>query len=216
MKTVSQAVEEIIQPSPFLAEIISEGLANNAQIARRIKAEVEKKLFEEVSEVSISMALHRLSKNLQSPVFGAGLLKHISGITVRSNLVQFVCPNFSDLSQAFQKISKTTNSKKDVFLNFSRGLHESTLIVSKEFEEEAAHLLGHEKNVKKVEGLSAITMRLPEESLNVPGVYYPLLKAIGQGGISLVEVVSVRTEFSIILEDKDIDRAFSIIKLITS
>ena len=90
------------------------------------------------------------------------------------------------------------------------------MIVSKEFEEEAAHLLGHEKNVKKVEGLSAITMRLPEESLNVPGVYYPLLKAIGQGGISLVEVVSVRTEFSIILEDKDIDRAFSIIKLVTS
>src|SRR3989344_6340125 len=97
MKTVSQAVEEIIQHSPFLAEIMSEGLANNAQIARKIKPEVEKLLFEEVSEVSISMALHRLSKDIQSPVFGTRFLKHIVSITVRSNLVQFICPNISDL-----------------------------------------------------------------------------------------------------------------------
>lgn len=216
MKTVSQAVEEIIQRSPFLAEIIAEGLANNAQVARRLKPEVEKKLLEEVSESSIAMALHRLAKELKRPVFGEGLLKHISGITVRSNLVQFVCLNFLDLSEAFRKISKTASAKEDTFLNFSRGLHESILIVSYELEEEAAHFLGHEKNIKKVKGLSAITMRLPEESLNVPGVYYPVLKAIGQAGISLVEVVSVRTEFSIILDDKDIDRAFSIIKLVTS
>jgi len=62
MRTVSQVVEQIIHRSPFIAEAMAEGLANNAQVARRIKPEVEKTLFEEVSEGSIAMALHRIGK----------------------------------------------------------------------------------------------------------------------------------------------------------
>jgi len=70
MRTVSQVVEEILQRSPFLTEAMHEGVANNAQIARRIKPDVEKRLMEEVSEGSIAMALHRLSKSIQRPLFG--------------------------------------------------------------------------------------------------------------------------------------------------
>jgi hypothetical protein len=57
---------------------------------------------------------------------------------------------------------------------------------------------------------------LPEASLDVPGMYYPILKVIAEEGISFVEVMSVRTEFSITFKDQDIDRAFSVIKRITS
>ena len=215
MKTVSQAVEDVIAQSPFLSEIISEGLANNAQIARRIKPEVEKKLLEKVSESSIAMAIHRLSRNLQNPMFGMKFLQHMDNMTVRSNLAQFVVPNFDDLPSVLEKISQRAKHKKDIFLNFSRGLHESILIVSQILAEKVSATLKHSKNLKKITGLSAITMRLPERSLTIPGVYYPILKAIALEGISLVEVMSVRTEFSIIFEDKDIDRAFSIIKRIT-
>ena len=215
MRTVSQVVEEVVGRSPFLSEIISEGLANNAQIARRIKPDVEKRLMEEVSESSIAMAIHRLSKDFQAPMFGVKYLQHLDNMTVRSNLMQFVVSNFDDLPQVLEKISKRAGQEKDIFLNFSRGLHESILIVSQALAEEVAVALKHGKKLTQVTGLSAITMRLPESSLNVPGVYYPILKAIALEGISLVEVMSVRTEFSIIFENKDIDRAFSVIKKIT-
>ena len=65
-------------------------------------------------------------------------------------------------------------------------------------------------------GLSAITMRLPEESLSVPGVYYPILKALASEGISFEEVMSVRTEFGILIRDVHVDRAFSVLKRLTS
>jgi|SRR3989338_1896418 len=230
MRTISQVVEELVQRSPFLMEAIGEGIANNAQIARKIKPEVEKRLLEEVSEASISMALHRFEKSLQAPAFGTRHLKELNDIRVQSNLVAFVYPNSSDVSNAFLGVSQTARpavggarGRKDAFVNFSRGFHESLLIVSREFESEVAQALAprqgrgaHEKAVKKIDGLSAITMRLPEESLGLPGVYYPILKAIALEGISLVEVFSIRTEFSIIFEDKDIDRAFSVIKRLTS
>lgn len=216
MKTISQVVEGVIQRSPFLAEAIAEGLANNAQIARRIKPEVEKILLEEVSEGSIAMALHRISKTSAVVPFGTRFLKQMSDITVRSNLVQFVFPDSVDVSSVLERVSRIAKSKKGAFLNFSRGLHESLLIVSGEIEEEVIRSFGNQKYLKRIGGLSAITMRLPEQSLNVPGLYYPILKAIAEDGVSLVEVMSVGTEFSTIFADKDIDRAFSAIKRITS
>jgi hypothetical protein len=216
MKTISQVVEGVIQRSPFLAEAMAEGLANNAQIARRIKPEVEKILLEEVSEGSIAMALHRISKSSRKISYGTQFLKQMSDITVRSNLVQFVFPDSADVSAVLERVSRIAKNKKGAFLNFSRGLHESLLIVSKEIEDEVLASFGNQKYLKRIGGLSAITMRLPEQSLNVPGLYYPILKAIAEDGISLVEVMSIGTEFSTIFADKDIDRAFSAIKRITS
>src|SRR3989344_5592484 len=176
MRTISQAVEEIIQRTPFLAETMAEGIANNAQIARRIRPDVEKRLYEKVSEAAIAMALPRVLETL----------------------------------------SKSASKRKDTFLNFSRGLHESLIIVSSEFESEVTAALASEKHTKKIGNPSAITMRMPEESLRVPGMYYPILKSLATESISFVEIMSVRTELSIIFDNDDIDRAFSVLKRITS
>src|SRR3989344_8665184 len=216
MRTVSLVVDDIIQHSPFLAEMMADDLANNAKIARKIKPEVEKRLLERVSEQSISMALHRLSKTVRRPAFGTRFLKKMSDITVRSNLVEFICPNTVNLHILLELVSHSAEREKNTFVNFSRGLHESLLVVNKELEEEVAKALKREKGIRRVGGLSAITLRLPEESLNVPGVYHPILKALAFEGISFIEVMSINTEFSLIFEDKAIDRAFAVIKRITS
>ena len=216
MRTVSQVVEEILQRSPFLAEAMHEGVANNAQIARRIKPDVEKRLMEEVSEGAIAMALHRLGKEIKRPLFGERFLKHMSDITVRSNLIEFTCAASAELPHLLEILSKAAQTRRDSFFNYSRGIHESLVIVSKEFESDVEDALKKEKDVTKVVGLSAITLRLPPESLNVPGVYHPILKALAMEGISFVEVMSVRTEFSILFEEKDVDRAFAVIKRITT
>lgn len=215
MWTVSQAVEESVMRSPFLLEVIGEKLGNNAKIARRLKVDVEKKLLRKVSQASIAMALHRLERRLPSPESAAKLLKRLNDITVRSNLIAFVYPNSANLHASLEALSQSAARKKDAFLNFSRGLRESLFIISAEFEDEMMKALKNEPRGRRTKGLSAITMKLPEESLSVPGLYHPILKAIALDGISLVEVMSVRTEFSIIFEDKDVDRAFSIIKRIT-
>ena len=215
MRTISQVVEEVIRRSPFFAETLAEGIANNAEIARRIKPDVEKRLLEKVSESAIAMALHRMSTQIQKPHLGEKMLKQMNDITVRSNLVEIIFDN-SNAPELLDALLTASKKRKDTFVNFSRGLHESLLIINREFERELADVLKKQKKLRRKENLSAITMRLPEASLNVPGVYYPILKAIAHEGISFVEVTSVDTEFSIIFEDKDVDRAFSALKRITS
>lgn len=215
MRTISQAVEEVIGRSPFLAEVIADGVANHAEVARRIKPDVEKRLYETVSQTAIAMALHRLAKELRSVSYGPQLLRTMKDITVRSNLVQFVCTNSPHTLEGFETITRAAKTKKDVFLNFTRGLYESMIVVSKDLEDIAKESFGKGCIVQKNDELSAVTMRLPEETLAVPGVYYPIMRAVALEGINLVEVMSVRTEFSILLKDGDVDRAFSAIKKIT-
>jgi len=216
MRTISQVVEEIIGRSPFLMEVMGEGIANNAQIARKIKPDVEKRLYEEVSEGAIAMALHRMSKNIRRPQYGTRFLKRVSDITVRSNLVEFSLPHTADVLPTLQAIAKNAELRKELFFNLSIGLYEIVVIANAELAGGIEQALGSVEGLRKTEELSAITMRLPEESLNVPGVYYPILRAIALEGISFVEVMSVHTEFSIVFHNKDVDRAFSVLKRIVS
>lgn len=215
MITISQAVREVIERSPFLAEVLNDGLANVTQVARRIRPEIESCLYEKISEASIAMALHRLSKDLKRPNFGSRFLKQMSDITVRSRVIEFVFPNTPSLPRMLEDLLKRLRDRNDVFFNFSQGLRESIVVINKEFEKEFLALFKKERP-KKLEGLSVITLRLPEESLTVPGVYYPILKALAAEGISFVEVMSVNTELSIVFHDKDVDKAFAILKKITA
>ena len=216
MRTVSQAVEEIIGRSPFLQEAMSEGIANNASVARKIKPEVEKRLYEEVSEAAIAMALHRIGTRLTKPHYGSRFVKKMADITVRSNLVEFSFPNSPYVFEKLEAVSRAGTKRRDTFFNLSRGVREGMLIVDAESAAAVEGALGRVHGVERSAELSAITMQLPEESLAVPGVYHAILKSLAMEGISIVEVVSVRAEFTVVFKNADIDRAFSVLKRLTA
>ena len=215
MRTISQLVEEEIRRSPFLEEILAEGLGNNAEIARRIKEAVEKRRMQSVSESAIAMALHRMGHGKNRTPFGLTFLKQIRDISVRSDLVEIIFPNTEDFASVVEVLVKEAKKKKNAFVNFSRGIRESLIIISDDLMMEIPSSLKNHKGIRIQKGLSAITMHLPPHSLEVPGLYYPILRALAHEGISFVEVMSVDLEFTIVFHDKDIDRAFSVIKRIT-
>lgn len=216
MITISKAVEEVMARSPFLAEALSEGIANISQVARRIRPQVEKRLYEKVSESAIAMALRRLERKKRHTRSGEDFLKGLSDISVRSNLVEFVCSNDARFMAKYREALRTLRSDIDTFCCFSQGLHESIFIVSERVAAPLAKQLPKGAVMRHMDGLSAITLRLPEESLEVPGVYYPVLKALAWGGINFIEIVSVDRELSIVFEEQDVDRAFSVIKSLVS
>jgi len=76
--------------------------------------------------------------------------------------------------------------------------------VDEYFKEEDLHL--------KKENLSAITLKLHERNTQVPGFYYYILKAIAWEGINIAEVISTSNEFTVLINDEDVDRAFSVLK----
>ena len=100
----------------------------------------------------------------------------------------------------------------DFFYTISQGVYETTVVLSDQIKEEIPRIFEGEKLISNSYGLSSITIKLPMENVEQPGLYYYIFRKLAWEGINIFEVVSTSNEFTILLKDKDIDRAFSVIK----
>ena len=66
------------------------------------------------------------------------------------------------------------------------------------------------------EGLSAISINLPQDNSKIAGLYYHFFKRLAWEGIVLYEVISTTNEFTILVEDEYVDQAFAAIKRVKS
>ncbi|MFA4873049.1 MAG: hypothetical protein WC659_03885 [Patescibacteria group bacterium] len=218
MTTISQVVQDLIDRSPFLSEVLYADMVNISGVARQLRPQIEKKLLEEISEEAVAMALHRIKRKLKPPTSNVEVLKDSKNITVRSNLVEFMFLNSPSVINIHQEILKKTENKKDTFFNISVGLTEATIIVSSELEKDVEKILKNQKNVVKVKDLSSITIKLSTKMTltSPPDVYYLILKALAWNGIGVIEVISIGWELNMFFMNTDVDQAFSVIKSITS
>lgn len=96
------------------------------------------------------------------------------------------------------------------------GIHESSIFINQGLDGIVEKNFGGEHLRKKIENLSAITLILPEETAEIPGIYYSILKMLAFEGINFVEAVSSYTELTIFVDDKNVDRAFAVLKRLSN
>lgn len=213
MITVPEATKKIIERSRYLTEAISKDLINLSSLARYIKKEVEEITFKEVSEASILMALKRLSEDIKPPTFKNVFLTPPDMI-IRSNLFEVTVHNSPSLLDKQQELVKVCGSTHKYFFTMTKGLLETTIIASADLQDELMKILEGEEVVSQFAHLSAITIRLPKDVIDTPGIFYFLIKSLAWDGVNILELVSTYLEFTIILEEKEVHHAFSILKSI--
>jgi hypothetical protein len=91
-------------------------------------------------------------------------------------------------------------------------LHQMNIIISSSSSHLVENFFAHEKRTLNLENLSSITVKLPQDNISVPGVYYYIFQKLAWEGIVIHEVISTTNEFSIIVSDEHIDVAFKVIK----
>src|SRR3989338_9128861 len=212
MITIPAVVEKIIKKTPFLEESLNEGIINLSALARIIKPEIEKELYKKVKNGAIIMALKRLSNQLSNKIDIGIVFKNSPDIIVRSNLIEFTLINSQSLIIKHQKLLETINSQKEYFGTITEGVFETTIIASIELKTSIEKIYQDEKVIFRFGNLSSVTIRLSEENINTPGVYYFILKPLAWEVINIIEVVSTSHEITLILEAKNVDRAFTILK----
>lgn len=214
MKTISAVVEDYIKKKPFLQSALAQGIINLTSLSRIVKPEIENELGKDVRNGAIVMALKRLSDELE---FRAThkiikVLKNIGEITVRSSLTDFTFLISDSILENQTILMKEVNKNKDVFYTSSRGVNEMNIVVSNSLDSAVEELFKEEKCTQKAENLSSITVKLPSENVSVPGIYYFIFQRLAWEGIVLFEVISTTNEFTIIVNDDQVDIAFKTIK----
>ncbi len=213
MITIPQLVSELVHKSPFLEELLSQGLINHSALARTLKPQIETRLYKEVQIGAIVVALNRLSASLTPQTSEvAGILSNLGDITLRTNIVSFTYANSSSLRQKQAKLLEEISGIPNSFVTVTDGVFETAFFVSSNVSAQVEDLFTTEKLKSKITGLSSITIVIPEEALEIPGVYYAILKKLAWEGINFIEVVSSFTELTIFLESKNVERAFSALK----
>ena len=214
MKTISSVVEQYIKSKPFLLSSLSQGIINLTSLARNMMPELEAHLGKDVKQGAVVMSLKRLSEELDFKINYkiSKVLKNIGEITVRSSLTDFTFISSDSLLDNQAKLISEINKQQDIFYTSSRGVNETNIVTSTSIEPMVEAIFKNEKLTHKIENLSSITVKLPQENISTPGVYYYIFQRLAWEGIIIHEVISTTNEFTIIVSDDQIDVAFKVIK----
>ena len=214
MKTISSVVEQYIKSKPFLLSSLSQGIINLTSLARIMMPELEAHLGKDVKQGAVVMSLKRLSEELDFKINYkiSKVLNNIGEITVRSSLTDFTYVISDTLLDNQAKLISEINKQQDIFYTSSRGVNETNIVISASVELLIESIFKNEKLTHKIENLSSITVKLPQENISTPGVYYYIFQRLAWEGMIIHEVISTTNEFTIIVSDDQIDVAFKVIK----
>ena len=214
MKTISSCINEILVSRPFLEEALSREIINFSALAKDLNHTVSDMLCKPVKDGAITMALRRYKPpvDIESEGVIKNVFKNLGDITVRSSLSDFTFQNSDTLIDSHSKVLKKINKNNQIFYAFTRGVFESNIIISSTENNIIAQVFKDEKLIGLKDSLSSITLNLPEGNSKIVGLYYQIFKRLAWDNVTLYEIISTTNEFTILVEEQLVDKAFSIIK----
>jgi len=213
MITIAEVVEQIVRHSPLLEEGMKKGIINYSSLARELKPEIEEKVYKSIQTGAIIMALKRFSLKTQKKTKDVRtIFKHSPDMIVRSHLMEYTISNSDTLLEKHRSFFNKINKNNKYFFIITQGVFETAMIISQDLQVFIEQSLKGEKIIARMKDLSSITIQLPTANVTTPGLYGYMLRSLGWEGINVVEVASTYTEFTIILKEADVDRAFSVLK----
>ena len=214
MKTIASCVQEILVSRPFLEEALAREIINFSALAKDLNATISEMLRKPVKDGAITMALRRYNQPLavKNSVQLKTIFKNLGDITVRSNLSDFTFQNSKTLIKSHSKVLEKINTNQQIFYAFTRGIFESNIIVSSSKKDRLFEVFKEETLIGSQDNLSAISINLPKGNSKIAGLYYQIFKRLAWDNVTLYEVISTTNEFTILVEDHLVDKAFSVIK----
>ena len=208
MRRISDIVEEHVLATPFLEQALADGLINHSALARRLRPAVQKELLRPVSEASIMMAIRRAVPARRKPAKPAAP----GEVTVRSNLTALTYQASPHTGAKVRRLFERLTRRSSQFVTYTQGVSEVMVLVSAEAEQAAADAMAGEHQIARLHNLAAIVIRLAPSTVRRPGVYYGILKQLAWRNLNVIDVVSTYTEFTIVVEHAQVDKAFSALR----
>ena len=214
MKTIASCVQDILVSRPFLEEALAREIINFSALAKDLNTTISEMLRKPVKDGAIMMALRRYDSpiNTDNGIRLKNVFKNLGDITVRSNLSDFTFQNSKTLINSHSKVLEKINTKHQIFYAFTRGIFESNIMSSTSEKESIFEVFKNEILIDFHDNLSAISINLPEGNSKIVGLYYQIFKRLAWENVTLYEVISTTNEFTILVEDHLVDKAFSVIK----
>ncbi len=212
MRTIGEIVKQLIRETPFLEEALDENLINISSLARKLKPQVENELHKKVQDGAVVMAIKRYNPGYNYNIkFGIKqFVSNLGDLIVQSGLMHYTYENSGTLAEKHRELISRISGDQ-IYYSVSRGIFETTVVVSNSTTKLVEEIFANEKLIFQKYSLSSITLRLPKKRDETTGFFYYILKNLALENINIEELISTTNEFTILVSENDIDRAFSIL-----
>jgi len=203
-QTVESLVFELISLDYNIQDALYREYANLSALSRLLKNEIKRRYGREVSLTAVMSAVKR-SRTRIYPFYDAvySILSK-SSVSVRTNVAKL---SISDVSMG--KILSILREFEENFIHISESLSAITLIFDESIMSEIKRALQEHKILEDKMGLAAITLHSPREIISTPGCALIIYSALAKFGINIEDTTSCYTSTIIVVEMKDVERAFS-------
>ncbi|MES2321262.1 MAG: hypothetical protein V4633_03270 [Pseudomonadota bacterium] len=213
MLSIATKVEQIVSESAFLTEGMSLGLINLSELARQLRPQLESDLWKPVGQAAVVMALRRLSERLPAPdTVKPIMLGPRTGELITRTELTLTTYRLSDHSNECQRqLLALAERQPGSFVTVTRGVHEMLVVCSRSLIHLVESAFAGQRQMARVENLTALTLRLNPETLKTPGVYHGVLKKLAWNKISVVTMICTFTELTVLLEQSQTSSAFAVL-----
>lgn len=213
MPSIAKIVEQIVKRQPYLEEAIIRKIINFSALAETVKLEVETALGQTINTSAIVMALRRYAQKIDTEFLNVSSLQmKDADITIRSDLFEITVRNDSANIQQLKTLYGIVDLSQGDFLAITNGNYEITIISNVRHKKAITSLFTKNLLIKTIDNLSSVSLKIPLDAINNPGMFYLFTKALAWENISIIEIVSTLSEMTFILNEYDIPRAFNIMK----
>ena len=211
-ETVSSCVKRIVDKSPFIHEMLINGILSYSNYASSIHSEVERLYTREVKTSAIVMALRRYADELRRGTEKRDSANVDYGIVMKTNIFDLNLVRRDSFIAKLATLYSQVSVEKGDFLNITLGSHEVSIAVSEKYRDLVSELAEGEEVLNQMDDLVALSLVFTGEFLQTPGVVYEAVRRLAWEQINVIEIVSTMNELTFVIKREDSMRAFDVLQ----
>ena len=211
--SVSDVVIELLESMYYLKPAMRLDLINYSALARGIKPFVEEKTGGKVELETIVMAIRRNVRFLTSEAHPSVLaIMKDTKVELRTGFAFVKLKRRLGVYEQVMDLVKNLNAEEAENSYVIQRVNEISVIIPEDVLVQIEHLPAVKKDkntiVDKRGELAVVTINLPDESLDVPGIYALITTQLADLGVSILNTVGSFTRVSFLVTEEDAPLAY--------
>lgn len=206
-ESIAERTRVYIDAHPSIKDCISKDLINYSSLARLIMRDLSI-----ANEEAVMIACRRYAVKLGRQDHEKEILRVLrnSRLELKTKIAIITAKNDWTVLHRLESVLKKLFNDKSI-MQVIQGTHAITIIADEKLKNEVVSAVGQENVVKIRMGLVEISVRSPERIAETSGVFAFLANNLADGGINVLESVSVFTDTIFIVSEDDMMQAYAIL-----
>lgn len=212
--SVPKMVDEILDSRPFIQDLFRMDAVNYSGVARHLVPEIQRRLGKDKTNIeAVMMAVKRYGNSIK----GDGVSDKIRGIVskcslfAKNDMIQITFMKSRKTYGIVQKIQDKVDYMRGEVLYVLQSTSEIEIVTERKIAAEFLRQFESSDILHKEDNLALVGVKIPEETIKVPGVICHFSGFLAVNGISIIDTISTFTEITYIISDKDASKAYVIL-----